>query len=270
MSLVSPRFVSIPRLQKAAENNPPLRKGEIGDGVKAVQQALVDLGYKMPVSLKLGVPDGIYGSETWSTVYTYQMHQGIGKDGITGHDTLERLDKQFPKPAPPPVSPFNYTVPGIFDILAQPSSMTCWATVGTMMMGWRDQKCYTIHTAMGIAGAKWQKMFDDGDGLAAVDHGPFCHACGMTYEGLACYPAESWLAMLHAYGPLAVVTANPYHARIMIGMRDGGTPNGTEVVLIDPAGGRKYNQNFLTFTHDFEAVANSPRFQLWHYRLGGR
>ncbi len=266
MALTSPRFVSSPRMQKASTNSPPFRKGEIGDGVSLLQQSLIDLGYKMPISVKkLGVPDGIYGNETWATVYQFQSDQTLSKDGIAGKDTVHRLDKLLNQPKPPKVNPYNYDVPGIFDIIAQPSGMTCWAAVGTMMIGWRDQKCYTIETAMSMAGKKWRDMFDKGQGLPAADHGPFCYACGMVYEGLACYPVESWLAMLKTYGPLAVVTANPYHARIMVGMRDSGTPDGTEVVLIDPAGGRKYHQNFGAFTKDFEDVANSPRYQIWHY-----
>lgn len=171
-----------------------------------------------------------------------------------------------PNPAPPPApARIDYTVPGIFDVIAQPSSMTCWATVGTMMMGWRDQKCYEIQTAMNMAGTKWGDMFRRGDGLAAADHAAFANACGMSYEGLMCYDVSGWLNMLRRWGPLAVVTANPYHARIMVGISGDGTPNGTQVTLIDPNGGRRYSQAFMTFNQAFEGVAASPRYQLWHY-----
>ena len=87
----------------------------------------------------------------------------------------------------------------------------------------------------------------------------------MRYEPLMCYDASGWLQMLRRYGSLAVVTANPFHARIMIGMNGDGTPGGTQVILIDPAGGRRYNQDFATFTRDFEGVATSTRYQLWHF-----
>src|SRR5260370_4933660 len=45
-------------------------------------------------------------------------------------------------------APVNDTVLGIFNLIAQPSSMACWATLGTMMLSWRDPQGYPIDTAM--------------------------------------------------------------------------------------------------------------------------
>jgi len=169
---------------------------------------------------------------------------------------------------PPPAAPsprINYTVPGVFDIIAQPSGMTCWATVGTMMMAWRDQRSYPIDVAMGMCGTKWANMFANNQGLPGTEHDLFAQAAGMSVEPLACNPGETWEQMLRAYGPLAVVTANPYHARIMVGITGDGTDAGTSVDLIDPAGGRRYSMNFGAFSQAFEAVSASPRFQVWHF-----
>lgn len=166
---------------------------------------------------------------------------------------------------PPKGASLNYTVPGLFNILAQPSNMTCWATTATMMMSWRDQASYPIQTAMDRCGTKWGTMFRKGEGLVAADHGPFARAAGMTYEQLQCFPGESWQQMLRAHGPLAVVTSGPYHARILVGIRGDGTATNTTVDLIDPAGGRRYSLNFGKFTEAFEGVSASPRFQLWHF-----
>jgi hypothetical protein len=166
----------------------------------------------------------------------------------------------------PPVGPrFNYTVPGVFSIMAQPSNMTCWATAGTMMMSWRDKRSYTIAGAMAICGSRWATMFAAGQGLAAGDHAAFANAAGLSYEQLMCFPPESWERMLRSYGPLAVVTANPFHARILVGITGDGAAGGTTVDIIDPNGGRRYQLNFGAFTQAFEAVSTSPRFQLWHY-----
>jgi hypothetical protein len=166
----------------------------------------------------------------------------------------------------PPTTPrIHYAVPGVFNIIAQPSNMTCWATVGAMMMSWRDQVSYPIAEAMSQCGAKWAKMFADGKGLGAGDHAAFARATGMSYEQMGCFPGETWEQMLRAHGPLAVVTANPYHARILVGISGDGTYAGTTVDLIDPNGGRRYRLNFGKFSDDFEDVSNSPRFQIWHY-----
>jgi len=107
--LTSPRFAGDERLERAANNRPPLMKPEISDGVKKLQQALVDQGYEMPISFAKGGPDGIYGDETARVVRQFQMDQNFpprGWDGRAGHDTLLALDKLFqPTPPPPPPPP---------------------------------------------------------------------------------------------------------------------------------------------------------------------
>jgi Putative peptidoglycan binding domain len=101
MALRSPRFASNERLQRAANNHPPLCAGETGEAVRLVQQALIDLGFPMPISVRrYASPDGIYGDETTSRVREFQRKNGLNPDGITGHDTLAKLDALLPNPAP--------------------------------------------------------------------------------------------------------------------------------------------------------------------------
>ena len=62
-------------------------------GVRLVQQALIDLGFPMPISVKcFGSPDGIYGNETTAKVSDFQRKNGLSADGRAGHDTLAKLD----------------------------------------------------------------------------------------------------------------------------------------------------------------------------------
>src|SRR5262249_55427547 len=89
----SRRFVHSSRLQSAANNNPVLRKVETSEGVKLLQQALIDLGFAMPISTqKTGKPDGAYGDETAATVSQFQSLYELQADGIAGRDTPPRLD----------------------------------------------------------------------------------------------------------------------------------------------------------------------------------
>lgn len=88
-----------PRLDAAANNNPPFRYGE-KDGVNSsavnkLQQALITLGYSMPITTKNGTraPDGIYGDETFKTIQKFQSDQQLTVDGIAGKDTLHHLDR---------------------------------------------------------------------------------------------------------------------------------------------------------------------------------
>jgi peptidoglycan hydrolase-like protein with peptidoglycan-binding domain len=95
MPLVAGRFAANPRLQQVAENNPPMKQGERGEAVAIVQQALVDLGFAMPVTTNGGrkLADGIFGNETTRVVNQFQMANQLGVDGTVGRNTMAALDR---------------------------------------------------------------------------------------------------------------------------------------------------------------------------------
>ena len=62
-----------------------LELGEGGQAVLALQQRLVDLGYWM------GSADGNYGQLTRQAVMAFQKAEGLGRDGVAGPITQERL-----------------------------------------------------------------------------------------------------------------------------------------------------------------------------------
>jgi peptidoglycan hydrolase-like protein with peptidoglycan-binding domain len=72
-------------LPPAPEADGTLELGESGDAVAALQQRLVDLGYW------LGEPDGSYGQLTRQAVMAFQKVEGLGRDGVAGPATQERL-----------------------------------------------------------------------------------------------------------------------------------------------------------------------------------
>jgi hypothetical protein len=89
-------------LQSAAENSPAMNWGEVGDAVRLVQQALLDLDFQMPISTRRhGSPDGIFGNETKDRVRAFQARHGLATDGIAGRNTLARLDQLLPRAADP-------------------------------------------------------------------------------------------------------------------------------------------------------------------------
>jgi hypothetical protein len=94
MTLTAPRFTSIPQLIRASQNSVPLIQGATGQGVQALQLALVELGFGMPRSTKEGtrLPDGIFGPETRSVVMEFQRVNGLKPDGVVGRMTLQALD----------------------------------------------------------------------------------------------------------------------------------------------------------------------------------
>jgi len=113
--LTAPRFRDSQRLQRAANNSPALRPPEQSDAVKRLQQSLVEIGFSMPISLRSGAPDGIYGAETRAVVRQFQERRGLRPDGIVGRETLSLLDKLFAdeiRPHTPVIPPSCPTVEG--------------------------------------------------------------------------------------------------------------------------------------------------------------
>ncbi len=174
----------------------------------------------------------------------------------------------------------SYTVPGHVPPVAQDKPMACWATVTTMMISWRDSVSYAIAEATSKIGAKWRKIYEDDTGLSGADKPVFLAASGLSAEPPANYSIEQWETLLREYGPLWVTTnegfGSPFsavHARIIKGISGDGTPGGTTVDVVDPAGARTYTENFQTFVNKYQDdVRNvaSPRVQIVHWGRGAR
>jgi uncharacterized protein YycO len=172
--------------------------------------------------------------------------------------------------------PVNYEVPNEVPAIRQPSSMTCWATVTTMMMSWLDGKrrnasvVLPIPEALARVGQTYVNKFNANKGLATEEKAPFLAAAGFVALNPQSFPVSEWEAMLRTYGPLWVTTdedASPgfaIHARIMTGIKGDGTPDGTQVSIVDPAGGRTYKEKLSTFIRKFEEEAHDtdPRTPL--------
>jgi hypothetical protein len=111
-TLRSLRFSDEPDLFAVADGR--LRLGRVNDSpypapiqsqgraVRKVQQALIDLGYPLP----LNGDDGNYGQETYDAVLAYKRQFNILTasgylDGIVGPKTIAHLDSRFP-PGPLP------------------------------------------------------------------------------------------------------------------------------------------------------------------------
>lgn len=169
---------------------------------------------------------------------------------------------------------FDYTVPGLVPIIAQPSNMTCWATVATMMMSWRDNMSYSIETAMDDAGAAYRAKFDNDQGLLGSEKPMFLAAMGLKGEAPMSYTVSGILTLLEMYGPLWATTDEDQtetfaiHARIITGMFGDGTIDGTSLRINDPDGGRQYIESFRTFANKFEEVAGTGdlRVQIVHFK----
>lgn len=102
------------RVQRAAKNAPPFRRGETSKGVAFLQAGLIKAGHPMPVSsAKGGVPDGNFGAETYQVVREFQSRHKLRVDGVAGTMTITRLDELLAKNNPKcPPNPPRTTIPG--------------------------------------------------------------------------------------------------------------------------------------------------------------
>lgn len=274
MALTSPRFASIQQCQDAANNSPPMRPGSRGPGVAAVQQGLIDLGFPMPLSIRrFGVPDGIFGGETTSAVQAFQRQQSLNPDGSVGKNTMAKLDALLPLPHSA-ASGLPYTVPGFRVVLAQPTSMVCWATVHAMMRSWKFQASFGIRQAAGAVAEKYGVMVDNNQGLPPAEFGPFIRAAQMEFEPMMNLTIMGWVNLLRAYGLIWVGTLNSIgpgaglHSRIIEAMSGDGSVDGTMMHIIDPAGGRQYQETFRDFLTKYEGAfgqVSGDYFQIRHF-----
>ncbi len=166
---------------------------------------------------------------------------------------------------------FDYTVPGIVPIIAQPSSMSCWATVATMLKSWKDSVSYTIEAVVDEAGAEYRTIYDNNTGLPPDKVDDFATAMGFKTEPPMSYTVSGFRALIEDFGPIIVVDDEDLspkwalHARVARGIYGDGTPDGTFIRVNDPAGGRRYTESYTAFMKKYEEVAAISMVQIMHY-----
>ncbi len=175
----------------------------------------------------------------------------------------------------------DVAVSGIVGPLRQRNAMTCWATVYTMLVNWKNQRSETVESAIAGVGPRWTALLRLGDtrGLSAAEKVDF-----LADAGLVALPPQNpmistWASMIADYGPIWVTTDEQppnlfIHARVLMSMRGDGTAAGTTLTLIDPGSGTLVTETFQAFLTKFEAEAANPagglRVQIVHWPAGAR
>ena len=91
--LTASRFAGDAKLEACFDDEARLTKGDKGDSVIKVQQALIDQGFDLGTS----GADGIYGPRTWNAVKKFKADQHLGFEqiGDVGPGTMSRLNELF-------------------------------------------------------------------------------------------------------------------------------------------------------------------------------
>jgi hypothetical protein len=282
MPLTSPRFRDNMRLQQASRNAPSMKWGERGEPVAIVQQAFIDLGFPMPKSTLSGKPDGAFGQETYNVAWAFQKKHQLSVDGAVGKQTMEKLDQLLqnaPSSAPTSSNSVPYAVPGVKTVVAQPSSMSCWATVYCMMRSWKMQRSFEIRESVAAVGAKWAEKYDKSypptnQGMPSTEFGAFLQDARMQHQPMGNLTIDDWATLLRTHGLLwigASVNMQPHtglHSRILEAIIGTGQPESTRMQIIDPAGGKRYTEPFMAFLAKYEAgimSVSGEYFQVRHF-----
>ncbi len=159
-----------------------LKRGDEGDLVRAMQNALVKLGY-------LSKADGVYGDGTRSAVKRFQQAQGLEVDGIAGQDTQARLFAAAAGAAQAPV------------VTATPSA-TASLTPATVMTGGGK---LNLRDA-GKSGSRVIATIPNGTSLLLSAKGETW--CETTYNGVFGYVQTQYLY----FPPVVAVTPTPVPA----------------------------------------------------------
>ncbi|KQS75961.1 papain-like cysteine protease family protein [Rhizobium sp. Leaf383] len=147
--------------------------------------------------------------------------------------------------------------------LKQPDEMSCWATVYTMMVSWKERRPVTIKEAVARLGEPYVGYLDRRTGLPAHSELEFVSAAGMSAQPPASYPLSFYRKLLRESGPLWVITGNGTvsHARLMTGIYSLNDQESFEnysrtiFEIIDPLTGETDFEMALPFLSDFEREA---------------
>lgn len=155
------------------------------------------------------------------------------------------------------LSGIDYSVPEPVPALAQPKTMACWATALTILFTWRDRASRTIEDVTSEVGAHYRTLYDTNAGLTAADKDALVRDAGLASQAGVNLSPEGWTDLLRKHGPVWVTTRETagIHGRIVHGIHGDGTPKGTTLDIIDPAGGRTYGETVEAFLPKFEAEA---------------
>src|SRR5262249_5355727 len=119
----------------------------------------------------------------------------------------------------PPARRLDYRVPGMIDVLAQPTWFGCWATVYAMMRSWKFHESMPIRTAVARVDEQYGHIFGKDQRLQPAEFLPFLWAANLRYEPMCNYTIEGWADSLRSYGMLWVGTMNSdntaRHSRII-------------------------------------------------------
>jgi hypothetical protein len=130
-----------------------------------------------------------------------------------------------------------------------------------MLLSWKNGIPYTEFSAAQAAGNNFVIAFSTDAGLAGPEVAELANALHLTAEAPQNWSPTGYCDLLKAHGPLWIGTAIFYanssykHVRVVRGIFGDGTFDGTTMMIVDPAGGRDYQESVTDFAKELEEIA---------------
>ncbi len=146
--------------------------------------------------------------------------------------------------------------------VAQTTAMSCWAAAAAMLLQWKNGIPSTEFQVAQMAGQNYVVALTQGTGLNGNEFVEFAAALGLTTEAPQNLMPAGYESLLRAHGPLWVgsrldvkTTISRRHIRVLRGITGDGTFDGSTAWVVDPDGGRDYQETVTQFASELEQIA---------------
>ena len=219
-------------------------------------QAMTEGLFKGAMGTRKAEPAPVAGSDAVKQVTDKAMTSKAGEVRFTGPGGSVEV-KVENKATPGPV---DVKVDPPVVLIKQPSAKACWAAVGAMMKSWKVPASMTIDAVLDALGGPWKVKFTADEALTGAEFKTFADALLLKEEGPMSHSVAGLAALLKSKGPLLTIGDNDFdadnliHARILVAMKGDGTPDGTQVTVLDPSKDAEVTETFTKFAQRIEAA----------------
>lgn len=141
--------------------------------------------------------------------------------------------------------------------IKQPTNMSCWISVYTMMLSWKNKKNYKIEEVIDNLGEPWKSYHLKDVGLPASKVEDFLKQANLNFEYPSSYTLESYEKWLKETGPVWIISGNGVssHAKLLTGIFGDNSGEFSIFEFIDPATGEIQRMEMLEFISEYEREA---------------
>lgn len=142
--------------------------------------------------------------------------------------------------------------------IKQPTDMSCWISVYTMMLSWENKENYKIEEVVNNLGEPWTSYYSNDTGLPASEVEVFLKQTKLKFEIPSSYTLESYENWLKETGPVWIISGNGIssHAKLLTGISGDNSGEISIFEFIDPATGKTQRMEMLEFIAEYEREAH--------------